>query len=134
MNQPTQHHEAPRADAQASHDQAPPHAAAAPHGTANGTDRFLEQLQQVARTAWDATLRLVRIGNRRRLTLRSRSGEVWVRLPMTLVVLLALLLVPYWPLLVVLIVIGFAVGAQASVERVAAAAAPDEPHVPNGTA
>lgn len=95
-------------------------------------DRFFAQLQHVMRVTWEAGVRLVRIGNRRRLTLRSRTGEVWVRMPITLVVLLALLLVPYWPLLVVLVVVGFAVGAQASVERVAAAEPSQTPSANGG--
>ncbi len=99
---------------------------------ANGRERFLADLQRSFQAAWDAVLRLVRQGNRRRLTLRSRSGEVWVRLPLTLAVLLAIVMIPYWPLLVVLIVLGFAVGAQLSVERLAPTQSGDEPHASNG--
>jgi hypothetical protein len=107
-------------------------AATAAHERSDGTDRVFAQLQHVLRVAYEAVVRLVRIGNRRRLTLRSRTGEVWVRMPVTLVALLGLLLVPYWPLLVVLVIIGFAVGAQASVERVAPepAAHPPAAHAP----
>ena len=80
-------------------------------------ERFWAQFEHLVRSLWSALTRLVRQGNRRRVTLRSRDGEVWVRMPLTLAALLALLLLPYWPLLVVLIVIGFAVGAQLAVER-----------------
>jgi hypothetical protein len=69
------------------------------------------------RVALGRPARLVRQGNRRRVTLRSREGEVWVRMPLTLTLLVVLLLTPAWPLLVVLVAVGFAVGAQLSVER-----------------
>ncbi len=98
------------------------------------TERFLDEAQRLLRSAWDAAARLVRKGNRRRLTLRSRTGETWVRMPLTLAVLLGLLLLPYWPLLVVLVVIGFAVGAQLSVERHAGGGPTDETEAPNGAA
>ncbi len=99
----------------------------------NGSERFLAELQRLCQAVWDTTLRLVRQGNRRRLTLRSRSGEVWVRMPLTLGVLLAIVVIPYWPLLVVLIAIGFAVGAQLSLERQAPSPSGNEPHASNRT-
>lgn len=80
-------------------------------------ERFWAPFEHLARNLWDTLATLVRQGNRRRVTLRSRDGEVWVRMPLTLVALLALLLLPSWPLLVVVIVVGFAVGAQVAVER-----------------
>ncbi len=98
----------------------------------SGSERSLAELQRLLQAAWDATVRLVRQGNRRRLTLRSRSGEVWVRMPLTLAVLLAIVMIPYWPLLVVLIVIGFAVGAQLSLERQTPSPSANEPHASNG--
>lgn len=114
------------------HDQASasPREASSEH--VSGSERFLAELQQLFQTAWDATLRLVRQGNRRRLTLRSRNGEVWVRMPLTLAVLLAIVVIPSWPLLLALIVIGFAVGAQLSLDRQTPSAAADEPHPSNG--
>jgi len=99
---------------------------------ANDSERFLAAFQRLFRSAWEAAHRLVRQGNRRRLTLRSRSGEVWVRMPLTLAVLLAIVMIPYWPLLVVLIVIGFAVGAQLSLERQTPSPSANEPHTSNG--
>ena len=75
------------------------------------------QLQHLLEQAAGAAERLLRQGNRRRVTLTDRHGEVWVRLPLTLAVLVTLLLLPAWPVLVVLAVAGFAVGAQLSVER-----------------
>ncbi len=98
----------------------------------SGSEQLLAELQRLFQTAWDATLRLVRQGNRRRLSLRSRSGEVWVRMPLTLAVLLAIVMIPYWPLLVVLIVIGFAVSAQLSLERQTPSPSANEPHASNG--
>ncbi len=80
-------------------------------------ERFWRPFEHLLRDLWDTLTKLVRQGNRRRVTLRNREGEVWVRMPLTLAALLALLLLPYWPLLVVLIVIGFAVGAQLAIER-----------------
>lgn len=76
-----------------------------------------QQLQHLLEQAYRAGEHLVRQGNRRRLTLRDRGGEVWIRLPLTLAVIVTLLLLPAWPLLVVLVVVGFAIGAQLSVER-----------------
>ena len=100
------------------------HASADTGGTTSSHhgERFWTQFEHLARNLADVLTRLVRQGNRRRVTLRSREGEVWVRMPLTLAALLALLLLPYWPLLVVLIVVGFAVGAQVAVER--------QPHEP----
>ena len=95
---------------------------------------FWTQFEHLARTLGDVITRLVRQGNRRRVTLRSREGEVWVRMPLTLAALLALLLLPYWPLLVVLIVVGFAVGAQVAVERQPDAPSSDAPGRGDGTA
>ena len=100
----------------------------------SGSERFQAEFQRLFQSAWDATLRLVRQGNRRRLTLRSRSGEVWVRMPLTLAVLLAIVMIPSWPLLIVLIVIGLAVGAEVSLERQAPTQSGSEPHPSNGAA
>ncbi|QRN80116.1 MAG: DUF4342 domain-containing protein [Nocardiopsis sp. BM-2018] len=113
-----------------------PDATATAHGTRATAsrpqrDRLLEEAERVLRAGWDAAARLVRQGNRRRATLTSREGEVWVRMPLTLAVLVTVLLLPAWPLLVVLVAVGFAVGAQLSVERLAdepgAAEAPNRP-------
>ena len=112
------------------------HASADNGGTTSSRqwERFWTQFEHLARTLGDVITRLVRQGNRRRVTLRSRDGEVWVRMPLTLAALLALLLLPYWPLLVVLIVIGFAVGAQVAVERQPDAPSSDAPGRGDGTA
>jgi hypothetical protein len=97
--------------------QAAPRDAGAATQRERGADRFLDDLQRLLRAGWDGAARLVRQGNRRRVTLRSREGEVWVRMPLTLTLLVVVLLTPAWPLLVVLVAVGFAVGAQLSVER-----------------
>ncbi len=97
-------------------------------------DRFLDDLQRLLRAVWDGAARLIRQGNRRRVTLRSREGEVWVRMPLTLALLLVVLLTPAWPLLVVLVAVGFAVGAQLSVERHAQAPGGAGPHTSDGAA
>jgi hypothetical protein len=99
-----------------------------------GGERAGSEAQRLLGVVWETGARLVRQGNQRRLTLRSRDGEAWVRMPLTLAALLALLLLPYWPLLVVLIVIGFAVGAQLSVERNAAMTLGNGPGAPDGAA
>jgi hypothetical protein len=100
----------------------------------SGWQRVLDDVQRVLRAGWDIAARLIRQGNRRRVTLRSREGEVWARMPLTLTLLVVALLLPAWPLLVVLVVVGFAAGAQLSVER--HASAPDEavPSAPDGAA
>ena len=95
-------------------------------------ERFVAEAERVLRAAWDAGVELVRQGNRRRATLRSRAGEVWVRMPLTLALLVTVLLLPAWPLLVVLIVVGFAVGAQLSVERLTDDPGAAPPEAPNG--
>ena len=97
-------------------------------------DRLLDDLQRLLRAGWDGAVRLVRQGNRRRVTLRSREGEVWVRMPLTLTLLLVVLLMPAWPLLVVLVAVGFAVGAQLSVERHAQTPEGAGHHTSDGTA
>ncbi len=106
---------------------------AATRGERRG-ERFLDDLQRLLRAGWDAAARLVRQGNRRRVTLRSREGEVWVRMPLTLTLLLVVLLTPAWPLLLVLVAVGFAVGAQLSVERLAETPGGAEPRTSDGAA
>ena len=78
---------------------------------------FLDALRRFLSVAWEAVQELVRQGNRRRVTLRSRDGAVMGRAPLTIAVLVLLVAIPAWPLLLVLVVVGFAVGAQLSVER-----------------
>ena len=116
-----------------------PDASASGQGATSATepprrDRFLAEAERLLRAAWDVAVRLVRQGNRRRATLRSREGEVWVRMPLTLAVLVTALLLPAWPLLVVLIAVAFAVGAQLSVERLTADPGAPRPETPNGAA
>jgi len=114
--------------------QADPRAAGADTQRERRGDRFLDDLQRLLRTGWDGAVRLVRQGNRRRVTLRSREGEVWVRMPLPLALLVVMLLTPAWPLLVVLVAVGFAVGAQLSVERHAPAAGDTGPRTSDGAA
>ena len=97
-------------------------------------DRFTSELQRLLRAGWDAAVRLVRQGNRRRVTLRSREGDVWVRMPLTLTLLVVLLLTPAWPLLAMLVVLGFAVKAQLSVERHTPAPGSAGPRTSDGAA
>lgn len=78
---------------------------------------FLDAFRRFLSTAWEAVQELVRQGNRRRVTVRSRDGSVMGRAPLTIAVLVLLIAIPVWPLLLVLVVVGFAVGAQLSVER-----------------
>jgi hypothetical protein len=68
---------------------------------------------------------------RRRVTLIDRKGTVWATMPMTVgVVVLALAVVYALPLVVILALVGFALGAQLSVTKVAPPAPAQEvaPH------
>lgn len=89
--------------------------------TATGRDTARRAAASVRRGAeWiaDAVVRLLRQGNRRRLTLRGKGGEVWLRLPLTLAALIVLVAAVNWlGVVVLLVVVAFAVGAQVSVER-----------------
>jgi hypothetical protein len=76
-------------------------------------------LRRAAQWLADGTVNLIRHGNRRRITLRGRNGDVWLRLPLTLAALLVLVATINWlALLVLVLVVVFAAGAQVSVERV----------------
>ncbi|TVR89415.1 MAG: DUF4342 domain-containing protein [Trueperaceae bacterium] len=114
--------------------QAGPHDGGAATRRERRGERFLDDLQRLLRAGWIAAARLVRQGNRRRVTLRSREGEVWVRMPLTLTLLVVVLLTPAWPLLLVLVAVGFAVGAQLSVERLAQASGEAGPRTSDGAA
>jgi hypothetical protein len=77
-----------------------------------------ERLNAALQRLVDVLTDLVRRGNRRRLTLRGRSGDLWLRLPLTLAAVLVLIALVQWPFATVLLaIVAFAFGAQLSVDR-----------------
>jgi hypothetical protein len=102
----------------------------APTPTTPTRDRIDAALRRLG-----ATLeRLFAHMQRRRVTLRDRNGSVWARMPMTLAVILLVLAVVYWlPIVVLLMIVGFALGAQLSVDVAtpAPARAPHDEHTPS---
>ncbi|MBA2666838.1 MAG: DUF4342 domain-containing protein [Trueperaceae bacterium] len=61
---------------------------------------------------------LVRRGNRRSVTLRGRTGTTWLRLPLTLAVVLVVVASVAWlPLVIVATILLFALRAEIAVDR-----------------
>jgi hypothetical protein len=104
--------------------------------TAGAWDRLVAALRRIG----DSLAELIRRGNRRRVTLRGRDGTVWLRLPLTLAAVLALIALTSWLAVTALVVVAlFALGVQLSVERqadprAAPGAAPNDGTAPSGPA
>jgi hypothetical protein len=83
-------------------------------GSSGTRDRFSAAVRRLGEGLED----LLRRGNRRRLSVRGRDGTVWLRLPLTVAAVVAIVLAATWFFgTVLLIVVLFALGFQVSVDR-----------------